>query len=1697
MRFLLLFELLFALSLFSYSQSFDICGNGIDDDGDGQIDEACAKFPCNGSLYQTAGSTLYKMGLSPVSFTQIASLSHKVNGTGYNPVDNYVYSFMDEKNAGVTNTLIRIDANGDYESLGELTYNGTSLSDVFAADVSIDGILYFIHNTTLYALDLETMALTDVLTRSERMTDFAFNPTNEKLYGISDSKNLHELDPVAKVDNNLGKLTADFNMTTGSVGATYFTLTGELVTYGVYSGSTWLQNDLVFVDIDNLTASMKEKDAIANSSMDGCSCPYTIKLEKSASDTVVNPGDSFTYSFTIYNLTGFAVPNARLVDTLDSRLTITSISTPFNNTVVLQGLSTNVLVVDKLTIPVGETKLSIDVVLDPLVSCTEPDIANQAQLENIPSIETEFLVSDDPRTVKEFDTTWVFLDRGNADAGTLSVANFGQCSAIDTVVTVSGAKGTVSWEQSVDSKHWVPYAGVQISDTSIQPAIPQLKDSTVIMYYRAVVVEKCDTAYSYVIMRTLALPVVDLGNDTVVCGPSSVELSMPGTFGRYEWSTGEKKSKISITQSGIYSVTATKGACSASDSIEVLLGAIGDVLDRTDTAICKGQSLTFSTVNSFDSYLWSSGDVAPSITVADTGLFSITVTQGSCSATDSVHVSYIEIDSLDLGKDVVQCLGSTVHISAPAGYDSYAWSTGESTETINVLVSGSYVLDVTKHGCTSADTIAVLFQPQKTPSVQIKSDKTTFCSGNTVALSIKDSANLGNAPSFSWTVNGVLLSSSSATVTIDTLTENCIVTLTAESSHGCVTSQTVSSSVALSVEKTPEVQLVTIKGDSIICPEQHVTLQAYTNMPASVTSFEWAVNNNIVPIASDTYTSSGLQAGDVVVLRAAVTHVCIANSVVADTVIVQQNPIPHLLLEKNICSGNEPLLIDAENKGNHLGSFVVEHSNGVEFRNDSAFFNPQGLAKGTYAIVALWTDTLGCSAKTSETVTIHDVPKPEGKTAYASASSSAQFQLNSLGYVLYWYDSAGTVLASGTEKYVPSEPCSKDECIFTYYAQNYDPATGCYSDSVPITHAITNCIVPMPRVSDTIVCKGNGSYTLFADTAQLGDWTIGAPKGASEIYWYKSVSDAQTSYLHKGTGSFTMPETATGTYGYCVRQYNAGKGCFSAPVPLSATIWQTPAIVQNKQTKNVCEEEPFELEASGTNVNWYADEDTTVLLLSNSSRFVGDVAQTYDHVYATQSKNGCQSDPVKYTIAIHEKPAEPEIAVSFGCDLYDVQNIVARVQSGSTVVWFGSDGQNLLQESDSLTLNESQLSLGANLFYVQAQNIYGCTSDMVPVEYMLYHTPRYEYFVGDTLLCQGTSNATLEYKSSGATQTHWFSYGLERGEVAQGHSYTLPKDLGLGVHHYSAVGEYEGCALDTFAFSVRVIESPNFSIVGETMLCESNFGQEYHVTNVGKTDEFRWSITGNRHFYGFDHEGTFNLIKVDWVRPGIDTIYATGISDEGCRWTDSLIVAVGYPTKPDFTVSVDNSTQTATFYNSTEPLVLEDSIPFGTTFSWYFPGAYSPYFYQDNEHFLAENEFERVYPYGYYDVTLVSDNVFGCKDSVTKSLFVDMICRLFVPDAFQPTHESLRLDVFRVLGTNLSEFDLTIYDNWGNLVWHTDKLCNGSPCEFWDGRANGGIMEQGTYMWRISATFLDGTEWPGEKTVNGKFKKHGNLILIR
>lgn len=158
-----------------------------------------------------------------------------------------------------------------------------------------------------------------------------------------------------------------------------------------------------------------------------------------------------------------------------------------------------------------------------------------------------------------------------------------------------------------------------------------------------------------------------------------------------------------------------------------------------DAAICpEGEgSITLDARNAGSSYLWSTGATTQTITVSDSGTYSVRVTNSKGSVTDSIHIGYYPRPLVQLGNDTTICYGNTITLNAQNTGAAYLWSNSATSQTINVSSNGLYSVRVTNsYQCVGRDTIQVTVAPSPI-TVNLGAD-TAFCTGNSLTLNAQN-----------------------------------------------------------------------------------------------------------------------------------------------------------------------------------------------------------------------------------------------------------------------------------------------------------------------------------------------------------------------------------------------------------------------------------------------------------------------------------------------------------------------------------------------------------------------------------------------------------------------------------------------------------------------------------------------------------------------------------------------------------------------------------------------------------------------------------------------------------------------------------------------------------------------------------------------------------------------------------------------
>jgi gliding motility-associated-like protein len=339
------------------------------------------------------------------------------------------------------------------------------------------------------------------------------------------------------------------------------------------------------------------------------------------------------------------------------------------------------------------------------------------------------------------------------------------CAGIDTLLSATG--GVVY--------SWSPVTG--LSNPNIpNPIAAPLATTTYILTVQDTTCTDTDT----LIVSVNSLPTADAGTTALICPNGNTQLNATGSAGsNFSWNPSTFLSNptafnptaspnVDIT----YTVAVTDGnGCTNYDTVSVLIGPAPVADAGSDITICPGTSSTLSASGgstftwNADPSLSATGIPDPVINPTNITLYIVTVSNGSCSDTDSVVVSLHPSIIANAGPDTSVCLGDSVMLQALSG-SFHTWTPGATLDNYIIAnplafpsVTTTYtVVSENIYGCADADVVTVTIK--QLPIVDAGTP-VSICPGSNTPLAATGPA----GSSYVWTPSATLTNPNSVTPT--------------------------------------------------------------------------------------------------------------------------------------------------------------------------------------------------------------------------------------------------------------------------------------------------------------------------------------------------------------------------------------------------------------------------------------------------------------------------------------------------------------------------------------------------------------------------------------------------------------------------------------------------------------------------------------------------------------------------------------------------------------------------------------------------------------------------------------------------------------------------------------------------------------------------------------------------------------------
>ncbi|MDB4516742.1 gliding motility-associated C-terminal domain-containing protein [Crocinitomicaceae bacterium] len=416
-------------------------------------------------------------------------------------------------------------------------------------------------------------------------------------------------------------------------------------------------------------------------------------------------------------------------------------------------------------------------------------------------------------------------------------------------------------------------------------------------------------------------------------------------------------------------------------------------------------------------------------------------------------------------------------------------------------------------------------------------------------------------------------------------------------------------------------------------------------------------------------------------------------------------------------------------------------------------------------------------------------------------------------------------------------------------------------------------------------------------------------------------------------------------------------------------------------------------------------------------------------------------------------------------------NVTICENGQTTITATGSGGTTFDYHWDFTTslLNSQIVSPNVNTTYsVYAENEFGCISPTISVDVSV-NPPISGNIALPATICPGFSSSIDASALGGDGGPYTFTWSTGQVNTSAGTDVINVSPLVTTTYTVTIT---DGCESTPLILTTDVIVAPvpepSYLILNEDQ-CEPGIFEITNTTDPNLSASIVWVVNGDEVF--IDQE----TIITQSYNAGSYDLEMTVTSVDGCVTTtlfdDVLTVA------PSPTAGFTFSPSPPTMFNT--HVLFNNSSLNATTYQWYFEEG-SP------ASSTTENP-TTIFPdgqIGTYDVMLIATSDLGCMDTAILEVQVYPEVILYAPNTFTPDGDEFNQtwEVF-IEGVDIYDFELSIFNRWGQVVWQ-----NNDPNQGWDGNFNGKPVQDGTYTWFITTRDL---------LNDAKYEFQGHVNVIR
>ncbi|MEL6561047.1 MAG: PKD domain-containing protein [Bacteroidota bacterium] len=1181
-----------------------------------------------------------------------------------------------------------------------------------------------------------------------------------------------------------------------------------------------------------------------------------------------------------------------------------------------------------------------------------------------------------------------------------------------------------------------------------------------------------------------AAAIID-GSD-VYCEIESIDLSATEVAGAdsYRWeitgTSGTPDPSVSVDlnirdidpfqlPAGSYNVsiftTNVCGEANATLPITVIPVPSADISPADSQVLCEGEELSLSApVATGVSYQWLKdgeeiiGENSAELRVSEAGTYSVRVGSGSCETIgNEVEVSIVASPDVDISTDdsLDFCEGETISVTFSATNNaafSYQWQLNEvdipaaTSSSFTAEEEGRYRVMVADAQCPGiSDILEIVRNPL--PVLSVTPESSSVCLNDSIMLSAS------GALTYQWSpANG--LSSITGPTVMASPSDTTIYTITGVDNLGC------SSDITVQVDTRPVPQVIAAPFDDEICVGEETVI-----VVSGAETYEWLADMSLDTLRGNTVTASP---------QVTTTYFAVGfnelgcSDTLSTTVLVDELPAIEAGDDRAVCI-NDGLINLFENPDLSPPGGMWS-GNGI---NADGIFDPLSAGVGTYTFTYSFEDnTTGCPNEDQFQLTVEPIPATAFDVpAQVCAGFPVAFENNtpiSNGQLSYMWD-----FGDGSES-DDSDP------VYTF------PNTGVFTVSLSAINRSTGCNATVTRMVEVLEAPVAEFARSLDDNIFCGPIMLSFTNNSTgtDLTYRWDFGNGITSE-EESPGSITfIPNLFTDT-AYVVSLDVISNLTFCPVRTFYDTIRVSPNPTARFQFQRpVCADFPVNFNNSSFGAPeqfiWDfgdgspAEETTSIRNRSHTYRNETDIDTTF--FVTLIAINNCETDTSVLPIVVppNQVNAFFDTEVLEGCSPFTVRlNSNQISESNNRITWLLGDGTT---KTDSLSIQHTYETSGEYFPSLIVEN--GCNVDTCnfltnpecgfAITVLENATASFE---ADSIVCFG-DEVTIVNTSSSDINNFWYF----------GDGNTFP-GVNPGSYRYDSVGEYtisltvehpNGCVSPLFEKQVTVDDLPvaSFTIPDENY-CDNDVVLVQNTSNGASN--YLWQVSQS------SFASTDSNPQIPFPSEGLFDIVLTATDENGCQDRTVESVLVGASPEIDFRVD------TASVGCGDLEVFIENRSSFPESeairYDWFLGD--SLIMSGEDDFSITQTNFLTEEVSG--SIRLIVESVNQCESEVSRQFSVPAFeADVFVPEntALAITPGELTNNLFRLNFKNIADYQMRIFNRWGNEVFATDD-----PMEGWNGKYNGQIAETGSYVVQVSFNDCSGTI--------GDQVKHLELIVLK